>query len=128
MVDPIADMLTRIRNALAVGHYSVEMPYSKTKYAIAKVLEANKYIVDVTVEGEAKKKLALGLGNGKDGRRFRELHRVSKPGRRVFVTATEVPSVLGGRGVAIVSTSSGIMSGHDARKKGIGGELMCKVW
>lgn len=128
MVDPIADMLTRIRNALAVGRYQVEVPYSNTKLAIAKVLKRYGFITGIDTEGEDKKTLVLKLGDGQDGRIVREIHRVSKPGRRVYVTTKEIPSVLGGRGIVVVSTSQGVMCGNDAHKKGVGGELMCKVW
>ena len=128
MTDPIADMLTRIRNANALNHSQVRVPYSKAKAAIADVLKDSGYIEDVALVNEPKTEIELTLRKGSSKSRISELHRVSKPGRRVYVASNEVPRVLRGRGIAIVSTSSGIMTDHKAREAGIGGELMCKVW
>ncbi|MEX0748650.1 MAG: 30S ribosomal protein S8 [Candidatus Saccharimonadales bacterium] len=128
MVDPIADMLTRIRNALAVNKTEVSLPHSKTKQAVADVLSQYGFLAGVKADKEAKRTLQLQLVEGGKGVGITEIHRISKPGRRVFVTAGEIPTVLRGRGIVVISTSSGIMSGGEARKKGIGGELICKVW
>ena len=128
MTDPIADMLTRIRNANAVKMTQVRVPYSKAKAAIADVLKDAGYIVAVDTVNEPKTELELTLRSGNKPNAITELHRISKPGRRVYVSSDEVPRVLRGRGIAIVSTSSGVMTDDQARKAGIGGELMCKVW
>lgn len=129
MTDPIADMLTRIRNALAVSKAEVRLPYSKTKEAVARVLASNDFISGVTLEGDMpRRELVLALDNDTSARPITEIHRISKPGRRVYVTADKIPSILRGRGIVVISTSSGVMSGGDARRKGTGGELMCKVW
>lgn len=129
MTDPIADMLTRIRNAEAVSKVEIRLPHSKTKESLAKVLKNNEYIADVKVEGDKHaRELVLSLNGSASRRPITEVHRVSKPGRRVYVTADKIPNVLRGHGLAVISTSKGIMSGNDARKKGVGGEIMCKVW
>ena len=125
--DPIADLLTRIRNATTARHSDVVMPYSKMKEAIAAILKTSGYIQDVKV-AEAGGFKSLELKLSADRETITSLIRVSKPGRRVYVGATEIPNVLGGRGLVIMSTSSGLMTGRDARKKGLGGELICKVW
>ncbi len=127
MTDPIADMLTRIRNAQASRHEHVSMPHSKIKEAIAKILTANDFVNGYKVEGEGIMKFIMI-----DLKEFNEamtgLVRVSKPGRRMYTSSDDIPLVLGGRGMVILSTSHGVMSGRDARKKGLGGELICKVW
>lgn len=128
MTDPIADMLTRIRNANAVNKTEVDMPYSKAKAAIADVLWHNGYIDSYQVHSEAKPQLHILLNQSGARSPITGLERVSKPGRRVYVTARDVPRVLRGYGMAVISTSSGIMSGKQARKNGVGGELMCKIW
>lgn len=125
--DSIADLLTRIRNAATAHKTTVVMPYSKMKEQVAHILKANGYLADVQV-GQAGgfKSLEFTLPEGREI--ITALVRVSKPGRRVYVSAKEIPNVLGGRGLVIMSTSSGIMSGRDARKQNLGGELICKVW
>jgi small subunit ribosomal protein S8 len=125
--DSIADMLTRIRNAATARKTHVTMPYSKMKEQVAKILESNDFLDDVKVaEVKGFKTLELTLSSHPET--LTALVRVSKPGRRVYVGTKEIPTVLGGRGLVILSTSSGVMSGRDARKQGLGGELICKVW
>ncbi len=125
--DPIADLLTRVRNAATARKNTVVMPYSKMKEQVAGILKTNGYLVDVRV-AEAGGFKSLEFTLPQDPEVITSLVRVSKPGRRVYVSAKEIPSVLGGRGLVIISTSSGIMSGREARGKGLGGELICKVW
>lgn len=125
--DPIADMLTRIRNATMARKESLTMPYSKMKEAIARILKENKFIADYTVDDSGKfKQLSVILAE--DRETITSLVRVSKPGRRHYVGVKEIPLVVGGRGIVILSTPGGIMAGREARKKGLGGELICKVW
>jgi small subunit ribosomal protein S8 len=130
MTDPISDMLTRIRNAVAARHDSVRMPYSKIKEAIAKILLENNYIAGVKVDKTgAFKVLEIELMPiNPVTPAISSLVRVSKPGRRVYAGVDEIPLVLSGRGIIIISTSNGIMTGRDARKQGLGGELICKVY
>lgn len=128
MSDPIADMLTRIRNAYAADKSEVSMPSSKTKVAIANLLKDEGYINEVAESSEASKKtltIKLKYYGGKPV--IDELKRVSRPGLRIYKAADELPKVRGGLGVAVVSTSQGIMSDRAARKAGIGGEVMCFV-
>ena len=129
MTDPISDMLTRIRNAQKALLKTAEFPHSKIKEAIAKILKKEGYVADVSVEGTtAKKKIKVVLKyNGKLGI-IVGLRRVSTPGLRRYVAATEIPRVLGGLGISIVSTSQGLMTGNDARKNKLGGELLCFIW
>lgn len=130
MTDPIADMLTRIRNGLQARHATVEMPASKIKAAIAEVLKDEGYIKGYSVVGEGTSralKIELRYVN-KNEPVLSGLKRVSKPGLRVYTPATEIPRVFGGLGVAIVSTSRGVMSGVQARKMRVGGEVLCHVW
>jgi small subunit ribosomal protein S8 len=128
MSDPISDLLTRIRNAGAAQLPSVELPHSRIKESVAKLLQQQGYITDVSVEGDTKKKLKLRLKfNGKKSV-IEGLKRVSKPGLRRYVGATEIPRVRGGLGVAIVSTSEGLLTDQQARKKNLGGELLCYIW
>lgn len=125
--DPIADMLTRIRNAIMARKESLTMPYSKMKEAIAKILKDNKFIADYSVDESGKfKQLSIILAE--DRETITSLVRVSKPGRRAYVGVKEIPLVVGGRGIVILSTPGGVMAGREARKKGLGGELICKVW
>jgi small subunit ribosomal protein S8 len=128
MIDPIADMLTRIRNAGRALLPTVAMPHSKVKEGLAHILKKEGYVAEVTVEGTVKKTLKLRLKYTGKKSVIEGLKRVSKPGLRNYVGATEIPRVRGGLGVAVVSTSEGIMTGMDARKKNIGGELLCYVW
>ena len=129
MTDPISDMLTRIRNAHSALLPTVEIPHSKIKENIAGILKQEGYIADLSVEGKsAPRTLRLKLKyTGKKGV-IEGLSRVSSPGLRRYVGATEIPRVRGGLGIAIVSTSQGVMSGQEARKKNVGGELVCYVW
>ena len=128
--DPIADMLTRVRNALAAKHQTVEMPASNIKKAIADVLVSEGYIEKVEVlEQGAKKSLKITLKYGPNNEKVVQgIKRISKPGLRIFSNAEELPQVLNGLGVAIVSTNKGVMSDKDARKLNIGGEVIAFVW
>jgi small subunit ribosomal protein S8 len=128
--DPIADMLTRIRNAQCAGHEIVEMPYSGLKMEISRILKREGYITDYVVEGgSAKKNLRLYLKYvDAEEAAIRGLRRVSRPGRRNYSTCKEIPRVLGGLGIAILSTSRGLMTDHQARREGVGGEVLCHVW
>ncbi len=130
MTDPVADMLTRVRNANQALHDQVLMPASKLKAEIAKLLEAEGYIVGWEESGEGKDKtLLVKLKYDKSRRQvISGLRRISKPGRRVYVDRDEIPKVLGGMGVAVISTSQGLLSGQEARRRGIGGEVLCEVW
>ena len=128
MIDPISDMLTRIRNATLALQPATVIPHSKMKESIAGILKKEGYIADFLVEGQMPKTLKLKLKyQGKKGV-IEGLRRASKPGLRQYVGVTEMPRVRGGLGTAIVSTSQGIMSGQQARKNNIGGELLCFVW
>jgi small subunit ribosomal protein S8 len=130
MTDPIADMLTRIRNANSAHHDQVTMPYSKLKAAIAEILLSEGYIA-AWEEGEAPvgKSLTITLkyGAGRE-RALAGLRRISKPGLRVYAKSTNLPKVLGGLGVAIISSSSGLLTDKQAAKKGVGGEVLAYVW
>jgi small subunit ribosomal protein S8 len=128
--DPIADMLTRVRNALAAKHKTVEMPASNMKKAIADVLVSEGYIAGVEVlENGTKKTLKITLKYGPNNEKVVQgIKRISKPGLRVFSGADEIPQVLNGLGVAIVSTSKGVMSDKEARKLNVGGEVIAFVW
>jgi small subunit ribosomal protein S8 len=129
MTDPIADMLTRIRNAIAASRTSVVLPHSKIKEAIAGILKDNHFVADYKVEEvDGFKSLIVTLHADGEQPVISQLQRVSKPGRRVYANSQQIPLVLGGRGMVILSTSGGLMSGRDARKRGLGGELICKVW
>lgn len=133
MSDPIADMLTRMRNAIMRQHQTVSMPHSKIKESVAKVLKEEGYIEDYQVlpeKPQAVIQLKLKYVGGRRDRRsvITGLQRVSKPGRRVYVGKGEVPWVLSGMGVAVLTTSKGIMTGQQARRQGVGGEVICKVW
>ncbi|HEY4685970.1 MAG TPA: 30S ribosomal protein S8 [Dehalococcoidia bacterium] len=130
VTDPIADMLTRIRNAVSARHERVVMPSSKIKVAIAKVLKEEGFIRDYLVEAEsAHPMLKLDLSyTGRKEPVLSGIRRVSKPGLRVYVQKREIPRVLGGLGVAILSTPEGVMTGQHARQKSIGGEVLCYVW
>lgn len=127
--DPIADMLTRIRNAAAVGKTEVIMPHSKIKQRIAEILVKNGYIVGAKSEDKGGfRQLVLDIDQQKSQKNITALIRVSKPGRRMYAKRDEIPRILGGRGIVIVSTPAGMMTGYEARAKGLGGELICKVW
>ncbi|MGD9901138.1 MAG: 30S ribosomal protein S8 [Spirochaetales bacterium] len=128
--DTIADMLTRMRNALAVNHKTVEMPASKMKKAIADVLVSEGYILGTEiVEDGAKKTMKITLKYGPNNEKvIQGLKRISKPGLRVYSNADELPKVLNGLGVAIVSTNKGVMSDKEARRQNVGGEVIAFVW
>lgn len=127
--DPIADMLTRIRNALAVQQTEVSMPHSKIKQSVAEILKQNHYIVSSRVEGEGiSKSLVLTVASENTNSPITKIARVSKPGRRVYAKVAEIPKVKQGRGLVIISTSKGIMTGDDARTKKLGGEVLCEVY
>ena len=128
--DPIADMLTRIRNALVARHDAVTMPASNMKKAIAKILLDEGYVksidfIDDGLQGQIK--IALKYAQGKESV-IKGLKRISKPGLRVYAKSDEIPKVLGGLGVAIISTSKGVMSDRDARTNGVGGEVLAYIW
>ncbi len=135
VTDPIADMLTRIRNAVLAGHTAVAMPGSSIKAEIAKILKDEGYIggyevVDGEIAGQKILRLRLKyVGERRDRRSvITGLERVSRPGRRVYTGKQEIPRVLSGMGVAIISTPKGVMTGQRARQLGVGGEVICKVW
>lgn len=130
MTDPIADMLTRIRNGQRARHAEARIPSSKLKVAVARVLESAGYVEGVEVsDDDGKPVLRVGLRYRDDGREMIDgLQRVSRPSRRVYVGADDVPKVRNGIGIAIVSTSRGVMSDHDARAQKLGGEVLCEVW
>jgi len=130
MTDPIADMLTRIRNANLAVHDKVDMPVSRLKVEVAKVLRAEGYIKNLKVlEGNPQGTLRIYLKYGSGNQRIIiGLRRVSRPGLRVYAPARRVPRVLSGLGVAILSTSEGIMTGRAAKERGVGGEVLCYVW
>ena len=128
MNDPISDMLARIRNANRALLPAVEMPHSKIKESIAAILKREGYISDFAVEGKIPKTIKLKLKYQGKKSVIEGLRRLSTPGLRRYVGATEIPRVRNGLGVAVVSTSEGLMTGNHARKKNIGGELICYVW
>ena len=137
MTDPIADMLTRIRNAVTARHARVEMPASKLKAEIARILQDEGYIagfkmVETPASSTSKtsrQQIRLFLKYGASGdKAISGLQRVSRPGRRVYASRDEVPAVLGGLGVSILTTSRGVMTGQAAKRAGVGGEILCNVW
>jgi small subunit ribosomal protein S8 len=133
MTDPIADMLTRLRNANQAYHDSVSMPYSKLKAGVAEILQQEGYItswkVEDTPEDQVGKTLTLTLKYGQNRERsIAGLRRISKPGLRVYAKASGLPKVLGGLGVAIISTSQGLLTDRQANQKGVGGEVLAYVW
>jgi small subunit ribosomal protein S8 len=127
-MDPIADMLTCIRNGGRALLPVVELPYSRIKESVAKILKSEGYVHDVAVEGDTRKKIKIRLKYTGKKSVIEGLKRVSTPGLRRYVGATEIPRVRGGLGVAVVSTSAGLMTDTQARKKNLGGELLCYVW
>jgi len=127
--DPIADMLTRIRNAIMVRKNQVVMPHSKVKESVARLLKQNNFIDSVTVSDAAVgKSLTVVINPEYSNARITEIVRLSKPGRRYYVNSKEIPVVMRGRGIVIVSTSKGVMTGDQAKAQHIGGELICKVY
>ena len=128
MTDPIADMLTRVRNAQAASKVDVTMPSSKLKNSIAKVLQDEGYISGFSTDSEAKPSLTITLKYHEGRPVIDELKRVSRPGLRIYKNKDELPKILNGLGVAIVSTSAGVMSDREARASGRGGEILCTVY
>jgi small subunit ribosomal protein S8 len=130
MTDPIADMLTRIRNAVRIERASVEIPVSQEKIGIADVLQREGYIWDYEVTGEAPHRvLKVNLKYGPSGERvIQTIKRVSKPGCRRYSAAKDLPEVLQGLGISVVSTSKGILSSREAKAQGVGGEVLCTLW
>ncbi len=130
MTDPIADMLTRIRNAVRIERPHVEMPLSKVKRGLAEVLKREGYIWDwEEVPNQPANQLRLYLKYGPNGERvIRHIRRVSKPGRRVYSGVTAMKPVLGGLGITIISTSRGVISDREARQRKLGGEVLCEIW
>ena len=133
MTDPIADMLTRIRNAIQAGHRKVEMPASNTKKAMAHLLQEQGYVGNVEFvkdgpQGTVRITLKYFDRNGKQTGVIEGIQRVSKPGRRIYADKNSIPKVRGGYGIAIVSTNQGIMTDHQCRRNGVGGEILCEVW
>ena len=130
MTDPVADMLTRIRNANTAGHASVEIPASKIKKNIAEILLKEGYIKGYEViEGEVQDTIKVAMKYGADKAKvITGIKRISKPGKKVYAKKDEVHKVLGGLGIAIISTSNGLITDKEARKLGVGGEVICYVW
>ncbi len=129
ITDPIADMLTRIRNAVQARHEVVEIPASREKVEIAKILKQEGFITDFSVSGDVKKTLTVTLKYGPNNEKvISGIKRISKPGLRVYAEVDKLPRVLNGLGIAIISTSSGLLTDKDARKKHVGGEVVAYVW
>ena len=128
MSDPIADMLTRIRNAGKALLPAVELPNSRMKESVAKILKSEGYVGDVAVEGNTIKKLKIRLKYQGKKNVIEGLKRVSRPGLRRYVGSTEIPRVLSGMGISIISTPEGVMTGAQAKRKNLGGELLCNIW
>ena len=127
--DPVADMLTRIRNAGAVRKHEVRMPHSKLKEAIARLLQQNGFVEGVSVEdATVGKTLVVTISNAATSSKITMVKRMSTPGRRMYVGAADIPTIRQGRGIVIVSTSKGVMTGKDAKAQGVGGELVCAVY
>jgi small subunit ribosomal protein S8 len=130
LTDPVADMLARIRNAIRARHQKVDIPSSKLKAEIARILKEEGFIANfkpTEEEGHKVLRLYLKYGNNNEAA-ISNLDRVSRPGCRVYVGRTEIPRVLGGLGINILTTPRGVMTGRQARKEGVGGELLCEVW
>jgi small subunit ribosomal protein S8 len=127
--DPIADLLTRIRNAAMVGKHEVRVPSSKIKKVVAEQLKKNKYLTDVKIEtGKPRDTLVITINKPGESSVINEITRLSKPGRRVYVSADDIPRVKSGRGLVLISTSKGVITGHEAVKQRLGGELLLKVY
>ena len=130
IIDPLADMLTRIRNAQMVSKGEVLVPYSKLKFEVAKILKHENYLGNVEVDQQAKfpqLKITLKYDDNKDPV-IKSIRRISKPGQRVYVNKNKISSVLNNLGLSIISTSSGLMTSKEAKRKGIGGEILCEIW
>lgn len=129
MTDPVADMLTRIKNAYLARKATVSIPHSKVKEAIAHVLIAHKYVTSMEIEESVvQSTIVLTLAYTGKSPAMTDVKRISKPGRRLYMSVDKIPRTLGGYGVTIISTSQGVMSDSDAKKKNIGGEILCQVW
>ena len=130
MTDPIADMLTRVRNAVGSKHRTMKLPASGIKVEIARILKDQGYINDFeVVDVEGRRIIDITLRYGPTGERvISNIRRVSRSGRRVYVKKTEIPVVLGGLGISIISTPQGLMTGQESRRRGLGGEVLCHVW
>lgn len=128
--DPISDMFTRVRNALRARHSKVEIPSSKLKIEIARILKQEGYVTNYRVaEEDGKRTIKVYLKYGPDSRPVAsKIDLVSKPGRRVYTSAAKIPSVIGGLGINILTTSKGVMTGRQAREKGVGGEILCNIY
>lgn len=130
LTDPVADMLTRIRNAGSARHQKVDIPASKLKLEIARILKEEGYIANYKATEEEGRKILrvyLKYGNNNEAA-ISNVERVSRPGCRVYVRRTEIPRVLGGMGINILTTPQGVMTGRQARKQGVGGEVLCQIW
>ncbi len=129
ITDPIADLLTRIRNAVNARHESVDIPASKEKLEIVRILKEEGFILGYTTSSELKKMITVTLKYGADNQKvISGIKRISKPGLRVYAEVDKLPRVLNGLGIAIISTSHGVMTDRDARKKNVGGEVIAYVW
>lgn len=127
--DPVADLITRIRNAIAVGKTEIRVPTSKLKFAVAEKLQIINYIEKAELEkAEPREILHIVINNEGENARINEITKVSKPGRRVYASVEEIPRVKSGRGTVLISTSKGIMTGQEALKNKLGGEVLVKVW
>jgi small subunit ribosomal protein S8 len=127
--DPIADMLTRIRNAIAVRKHQITLPHSNVKESVARLLKDSNFLSDIKVaDATIGKNLIVTINDENENARITEIVRMSKPGRRHYVAAKDIPQVKRGRGIVIISTSQGLMTGDAARQAGVGGELICKVY
>ncbi len=129
MTDPIADMLNRIKNAQAVDHPMVEMPFSNLKYEIAKILEKNGFVEKIEKKGrKAKKTMEIVLKYNEKSPAVTGVKRISKPGQRIYLASSEMKKVREGYGMAIISTSKGLMTNREAKKQKLGGEVLCEIW
>ena len=127
--DPISDMLTRIRNAVLVSRREVVMPHSNVKEKVAQILVDNNFLDGVSVEKNGvQKSMTITINGENENSRITEMSRLSKPGRRMYSSASKIPTVKRGRGIVVISTSQGVMSGQDAWQRKIGGEVICYVW
>ena len=132
MVDPISDLLTRIRNAQAIGHTTVDLPFSKIKFSLAEILAKEGLIKKISKKGRGiKRKIEIELlyeDKKNTIPKINQLKRISKPGKREYIKAKDIRPVLTGRGINIISTSKGLMTGKEAKKKELGGEILCEIW
>lgn len=127
--DPIADMLTRIRNAAAIGKQEISLPHSRIKESVAKLLAETNFIDNVKIETDnSSKTLVLNINHGNTKSRISAISKLSRPGRRTYVNAKEIPVIKQGRGIVIISTSRGLMTGDRAKAENVGGELICQVY